>query len=413
MQKRKSILFCGNGLSGEIIPTVKSWEYDVLAITEFPNDKGVSEARAVIEAPSREPAMALEAARQLVQQGQCFDGVISLCWDCAVSVATIAEAFGLQSVSLQTAIAATDKYIRSNAFAAAGVPSPRFTIVQSLDELESVTKSWQYPLILKPTDRSSCKGVVKVDEPYSLASAYKYAQSFTSKTEILLNEYILGTEHSTEGLMIKGKLYPTALSDRIFRYEESRPYFVEVGDIMPTALSPQQVTDMFHVTEYAARALGILNGIVKGDLVYEKLRGPMVFEIAARLGGPRFGTEMVPLSNGTNILRAAIQQALEEEINLDYLKPTFNRGMVNRSIFPLSGRVISIAGLEEVKKLPGFYDFKWWSPDGLHVGDIIAPYENSCGEVGYLIATGETREAAIKNANQIESSIHIETEAME
>jgi hypothetical protein len=59
----KTILLCGNGLSGEVIATIKSWGYRVALISEFPLDVGTSDADFFIEANSKDPAAALCAAR--------------------------------------------------------------------------------------------------------------------------------------------------------------------------------------------------------------------------------------------------------------------------------------------------------------------------------------------------------------
>ena len=59
--------------------------------------------------------------------------------------------------------------------------------------------------------------------------------------------------------------------------------------------------------------------------------------------------------------------------------------------------------------MKGCYDFKWHGDKPYNVGDEIKSPENMWGAVGYIIATGETREEAIKNADAIEQTIDIQT----
>lgn len=408
MPDSKGILLCGNGMSGQVISQIKDWGYRVGLISEFPEAIGARDADFFIEAASKDPGQALKAATELMSRGFNFDGVISLCWDCAPSVALIAEHFNLRAVSRETAENCTRKDLRSKVLELRSIPAPRYCLVKSAAEVLEFVKNNELPIILKPTNRSSSKGVILVEQLDQIDAAIRYCQSYSEDGVLVANEYLSGSEHSTEGLMINGKLYLSAISDRVFRYEEYKPYFVEVGDIMPTTLSDTQIDTLTQVTEAAALALGITDGIVKGDLLLSERRGCTVLEIAARLGGPRFGTEMVPLSNGTNILRAAIQQALGEEIDLNLLKPKFAKGMVNRSIFPLPGEVIEISGLDTARELPGFYDFSWWMHP-LKPGDKIDPYENSCGGIGYFIVYGDTREDALIRADAIEKKISIKT----
>lgn len=349
---KKTILLCGNGLSGDIISTIKSWGYNVLLISEFPDDRGVEYADGYIEANSKSVNDSIVAADSFFYNGKKFDGVISLCWDSAISVAAIAAKYNLFSISLESAKLSTYKDLRSNAFNKSGVPSPKYAICECKLDLYKNIKNFTYPIIIKPASLSSSKGVILIEKEKDLDYGYEYAKRFDKNGPFILNEFIKGSEHSTEGLMIDGKLYLTAISDRIFDYEFFKPNFVEVGDIMPTILDKTVQSEIYRVTELAALSLGIYNGVVKGDLIYNPTIGVSVLELSARLGGPRFGTEMVPLSNGTCILKAAIQQALGEIIDLSLLTSKFSKGMVNRSIFPKPGYIKKISGIDKIKKEP-------------------------------------------------------------
>lgn len=256
------------------------------------------------------------------------------------------------SISLESAKLSTYKDLRSNAFNKSGVPSPKYAICECKLDLYKNIKNFTYPIIIKPASLSSSKGVILIEKEKDLDYGYEYAKRFDKNGPFILNEFIKGSEHSTEGLMIDGKLYLTAISDRIFDYEFFKPNFVEVGDIMPTILDKTVQSEIYRVTELAALSLGIYNGVVKGDLIYNPTIGVSVLELSARLGGPRFGTEMVPLSNGTCILKAAIQQALGEIIDLSLLTSKFSKGMVNRSIFPKPGYIKKISGIDKIKKEP-------------------------------------------------------------
>jgi carbamoylphosphate synthase large subunit len=158
----KTILLCGNGMSGEVIGAIKGWGYNVALISEFPDDIGTSEADFYIEANSKEPEAALKATEKLIEEGVGIDGVISLCWDAAISVATIANKLGLFSVSLDSALKSTLKDKRSEAFKKNGIQAPAFAVISSLAELSKKVGDFKFPVILKPINQSSSKGVIKV-----------------------------------------------------------------------------------------------------------------------------------------------------------------------------------------------------------------------------------------------------------
>ena len=408
-KNKKRILFCGNGLSCEIVKTLKD-EYEIYMITEFPHDHGIEYVDKLIVANSKDPDESLNAAIKLNNQGFSFDAVLSLCWDCSSSVAKIAEYYDLFSVPYDITQQSSMKSVRSQIFEDAQIPAPKYRLSNGYEDLRIKTEEIGLPVVLKPVNLSSSKGVILVEQMSELRKAFEYCTGFSGDEEIVINEYFKGTEYSTEGLMIKNKFHMSGISEREFHYKKCKPFFVEIGDIMPTTLDARTIEICSNLTEKAAQALGINDGIVKGDLIYTEQKKVKVFEITPRLGGPRFGTEMIPLSNGTNILRAAIQQALREEINLDYLKPKFRKGMVNWSIFPRPGIIKKIEGLDKIREFKGYYDFKWWGVKPLTVGDIIPKPENMCGGVAYFIATGSDRNEAIENAERIKKAIIIETE---
>lgn len=407
---KKTILFCGNGMSSEILSEIKR-KYNILLISEFDNDIGNKFVDYYIKANSKDPDEALRAAKTMKEKGYNFDAVLSLCWDSAISVARIANYFNLFGISEEIAINSSDKAKRSLKFAEHNIDAPKYRVVRDEKELINAALEIGFPLVIKPLNLSSSKGVIKVELEEKLLEAYSYSSQFLDHNDrsIIVNEYIDGTEYSLEGLMIEGVLHKTGLSERVFNYSKYSPNFVEIGDVMPTNLNDSVIERFSKVVENAAKVLNIMNGVVKADLILNKENEVKIFEITPRLGGPRFGTEMIPLHNGTNILEAAIQQALGEKINMDYLTPKFSRGVVNRSIFPDEGIITNITGLEEIRHLLGFYDFKWWSISPLKVGDKISKPEYGCGEAGYIIVTGKNRNEALENADRIENAIKIIT----
>jgi len=379
-------------------------------ISDFVYDTGIEYVDKLVVAKSKDPEIALKVAMDLRRQGFVFDAVLSLCWDCGLSVSRIAEYFHLPCIPFASAEKATVKSLRSESFESYGVPAPKYKLAIGYNDLVKKTKGIGFPLVLKPVNLSSSKGVIMVNDISELEGAFIYCKGFSKEDAVIINEYVRGVEYSTEGLMIGGRFYMTGISERVFHYKKCKPLFVEIGDIMPTLLQNNEIASSASITGKAALAVGITDGVVKGDLIYTTDKEIKVFEIAPRLGGPRFGTEMIPLSNGTNILRAAIQQSLGEKINMEYLLPKFNKGMVNRSIFPNPGRIRRIAGFDKISTMPGYYDFKWWGVKPLMVGDFVPKPENTCGGVGYIITTGKDRDEAIKNADEIEKTIIIETE---
>lgn len=72
--------------------------------------------------------------------------------------------------SLETEKIATDKYLMRCAMRDAGIDGPRFTLVENNFD-KSVLNDFEYPLIIKPVDLSSSRGVMKINNPEELQDA--------------------------------------------------------------------------------------------------------------------------------------------------------------------------------------------------------------------------------------------------
>lgn len=393
-------------MSGEVIPQIRDWGYRVCLLSEFPDDPGVAQCERYIRVNTFNPEACLQAAQILADEGWCFDAVLSLCWDCPVSVARIAQHFGLRSVSIEVAEQSTLKHIRIRLLRQAGIPVANFAVFEDGQLDATQLAQLRFPLVCKPVDLSGATGVQLITSASDLPRALQASRALAALSgsrALLLEEFLEGIEYSAEGLMLGSQLWITGLSERVFD-TSARPSFVEIGDIMPTLLTPEQKSEVHTICEKAAAALGILEGVVKFDLILYQDR-IHVLEVTPRLGGPRFGTEMIPLSNGTNILKAAIQHLLGEAVNTTLLQAQFERGMVAFSVFsPCGGTIRAIDGLDEIRNLQGFYDFKWWKGGGYRVGDRVTARK----KLGYYIVQAATRDEALALAQAVEERIRIE-----
>ena len=198
----RSILFCGNGMSAEILKKLHG-KYKIYVITEFPKDIGLEYADKVEVANAKNPDEALKAAIKLDEEGYKFEAVISLCWDCPLSVALIAEHFNLFGVTPEIANNSSIKPIRSKLFKEAGVPSPKYECCESLEEVKEVVKNRiSLPVVFKPLALAGAKGVIRVDDFNEIEKAYEFCTSCSNEKKVLVNEFLDGTEYSTEGLMV-------------------------------------------------------------------------------------------------------------------------------------------------------------------------------------------------------------------
>jgi biotin carboxylase len=340
-----------------------------------------------------------------------LDGVMTIASESGYTVARVAEALGLPGLSPDAAWKAAHKVDRQKCFLQHRVPSPHFTSASSIDEGIERASEIGWPVVVKPADSAGSRGVQKVNNQDEMAQAVSEIRSYSKLPEFLIEEFLTGTEHSIEGIVIDGEVHWTGFSDRNYdKKEVYLPYFLEDGDTLPTTLSDEMLERVKLVSTDAVRALGIDWGPCKGDILIDN-DGPKVLEMAARLSGDYFCYETVPLHNGINLLQAVMDLSLGIDIDTSQLQPKFNRGVALRYVWPKPGVVRDIKGLEEVCAMPGIRFFNWeprWRSMG--IGTVVTAATSMGERVGSVMSFADTREEAVRLAEKAVSMIEIVTE---
>lgn len=241
----------------------------------------------------------------ICQQEQ-IDGVCTIASDVAApTVAYIAEKMGLVGNSFATAVRANDKSLMRQALSDAGIPCPRYQVVDSFGQLD--LKSLSFPVIVKPVDRSGSLGVTRVDDEAGLFPAISIALESSFRHLAIVEEYIEGREISVEFISSGGIHYPLQITDKV---TTGSPHFVELAHHQPADLTEEWNAKINELTKRALDALGITSGashseyrITDNDQIY-------VMEIAARMGGDFIGSDLVYLSTGYDFLEGVISVAL-------------------------------------------------------------------------------------------------------
>jgi len=233
-----------------------------------------------------------------------IDGITTIASDAAVpTVCFVAAKMGLTGNAFEDALAATDKYLMRQRFAAFSVSSPRFVIA---DENYSV-EDFRFPVIVKPTDRSGSRGVKKIEQPEDLQDAVNRAQKESFTHHAIIEEYISGREVSVESISWKGKHYILAITDKVTTEE---PYFVELEHHQPSNLSDVIQQKIKSETLKALTALNINYGASHAEFKITSNGDVFAIEVGARMGGDFIGSDLVCLSTGYDFVKGVIDVSL-------------------------------------------------------------------------------------------------------
>jgi biotin carboxylase len=369
---------------------------------------GAAAADEALLASTYDVQATVAAARRFQGSVRPIDGVISIASDVPLTVAAVASALDLPGVSLQTAHLSADKLAMKHRLAECHIPIPRFAAISTVAELAAYVTLWGYPLVVKPVDSRGARGVLLLSDPHTcdLTWAHATAQRESPSGRVMVERFLAGPQLSTESLVVNGICHTIGLADRNYEHlQRFAPYVIEDGGELPSALAPQERARVCELLQLTAQALGLTDGVLKGDLVIHD-GAPHVIEVAVRLSGGYLCTHEIPLSTGVDFVGQAIRLALGETPSATQLRPRRARGVAQRWLFPTPGVVKRVARVQEVaaRQEVALCEVR------VRAGERVPELSSHRARAGVVITTGATREAAVRHAQRAVADIAIETE---
>jgi biotin carboxylase len=223
--------------------------------------------------------------------------------------AMVAAELGLRGLDPDAASAVRDKGSMKQRLRAAGVPVAAGWVLPPAHEVESAVARAVFPAVVKPVDGAGSVLVRRVDGPRQMREHVELARhrpvddmgKMLGRT-LLVEAYVPGPEYSVEGLVTSGEVIIAAVTEKRLGPE---PHFVEVGHVVEASLDPADRGRVEEVADAALRALGVSVG---GFHVEVRLGpcGPVVMEVAARLGGDRIPA-LVAVVRGIDLHEATVR----------------------------------------------------------------------------------------------------------
>lgn len=374
-----------------------------------PNAPAAEYADELICVSTKDADATMEAAANF-NASRKIDGVITIANDVPYTVARVSEGLGLNSISIKSAKCASNKLIMKQTFLKNNVSCPWFSEIKSLKELEQNTKDrHKQSYVLKPIDGSGARGVILIDDQIDLKWAFNESLNWSNSKTLILEKFINGTQLSTESFIYRKKCFTPAISERNYsKFNDFKPYIIEDGGTIPALVSKEMHKNLCELIYEGAKAMGIHEGIIKGDLVIDENGKPFIIELAARLSGGWFATHQIPIATGVNLVDIVISHALNEHIDEKKLIPTHEKATAIRYWFPEPGKIESIHGSENIKSLPGIIKYDFFR----EIGDIQPKVLMHPDRFGYVLFEGKDRNEAIKRAQNAIKSIKINTKKL-
>src|SRR5437773_4569117 len=259
---------------------------DLTVASERPSTFERANPTGLVTLDFADPTHAAAQAREFAS-AHPVHGVVAVDDDTAVVAAAIAEALGLRGNPVAAAAAARDKHQQRQLLAGRGVAVPRFELLATQADPESVAPGAPYPCVLKPLRLSASRGVIRADTPAEFVAAFERIKRILEQTgcarSILVEEFVPGCEVAVEGLVTQGALQVLALFDKPDPLDG--PFFEETIYVTPSRLAGTAQQGLAAWAQAAVLARGPRDGPIHAEIRHHE-RGAWPIELAARpIGG--------------------------------------------------------------------------------------------------------------------------------
>jgi biotin carboxylase len=334
-----------------------------------------------------------------------FAAVLAVDDRATLLAARAAARFGLPHNDPASALAARDKWVMRERFAAAGAPVPRYRRfplgADPAAVAAAVAAAVDYPCVVKPPRLSGSRGVIRADDPAQLAAAWARTRRLVEADGpepdaafLLVEEYLPGIEVAVEGLLTGGALRVLAIFDKPDPLEG--PFFEETIYVTPSRLPEATQAAIAARTAEAAAAVGLREGPVHAELRIND-RGVWPIELAGRSIGGLCGSVLefgVGVSLEELILRHAVGLPLPET-GIDLAAPAAGVMMIP---IPRGGMLRGWSGAEDACAVPGVTGVEITAKPN----QPVVPLPEGASYLGFIFARGETPafvEAALRAAH--------------
>ncbi len=333
-----------------------------------------------------------------------------------IATALLARSLNLPGLSVEAARSSRNKLLMREAHREHGAPHPEFARCDRLEDALRFADRVGYPVVIKPTLGACSEHVYRVDNPQQLARrfvqaqngnnrhSYRYAEAECDEIgphTLLVEAFLEGPEHCVEAIIEGDKLYIGSIADRL-----SAEMDVFDNDLYstPTALSAEQIAAVAQAILLGAKAQGIERAVLHAELRFHQGK-PYIVEIAARPGGGSL-QYMAKISYGYCSISAALGAAQgKPPSEIPALIPT-GRVAVGLTMLCDEGRLQGVEIPPGLLPHPEIFNFNVLPK----VGSLIKRPPNGNDIFAFIGATGETIDAALRNAASVASQVRVQFE---
>jgi biotin carboxylase len=317
------------------------------------------------------------------------------------TAAFIAEQLQLPGHPPQLATRATNKYAMRRHAERAGLRCPRYHRVKSPDEALAAVVSIGFPVIVKPVDNSSSRGVRWIDREQDIRPAALAALEASLAGEALVEEFLVGTEGSIEALVEDGRAVVLGICDKT---KSALPDRFDLELRYPGNFEPGVVNGLEQFAQHLVDAFAIANGIVHIEFLVEAGSDAIcLIEFALRGCGSKVATHLMPALTGVDVVGTVIGHAFGVRSKANPLRG--RHGALHFLLFPC-GTVTAVRGIEEARTLPGVIEVCVERQPGDSIGQV----HDGRSRPGHVLVVGDSAADVRRTLADVRQLVRIDFE---
>ena len=315
----------------------------------------------------------VEAVKEVAIKEQ-VDFLITVCADqVLLVVAQVSEMLGLPwYIDYQTAQLVSDKKYMKKIFWEHNIPTSRYVEMTELDW--DKIAHLQYPIVVKPVDAYSSRGVRKALNPEELAVYFAEAAQISRTGGVIVEEFVAGDEISVDIYVEEGvaKLLCVSNSEKINNADR----FIIFRGRYPVAASQEILEQIRQVAQQIADAFGLKNCPMLIQMINDGKR-VSVLEFCARTGG-NMKYLLIKRACGFDVIKAVIDLTLGEKPHVELSDPEA-KYIVNDFIYCQPGVYDHMEGFEELRQQGILTDYYSLRPKGMKVQGVNSSSDRIAG----------------------------------
>lgn len=318
-----------------------------------------------------------------------IDLITTACTDQALlTVAKVSEELNLPCyISYETALNVTNKFYMKDKMINNGIPTSKYVVLNNLDI--SKVSQLQFPLVVKPTDCNSSKGVIRVDSINELEIALSNAIELSRTNMAIVEEFKEGNEVSIDVYIDNGKAKILAMteSEKI----KNNDKFTIYQSKYPVRLTSEVELKIEYIAQRISEVFGLDNSPLLIQVITDGIE-VNVLEFSARMGGGS-KYKLIEVLSGVNIMSTYVERVLGSKPTIN-VSPQVNFANLNYC-YCKPGVFDKLENFEEMKAKGLIEDYFQYKTKGM---EFVKVETSSDRAAGYLVVADTIEELQQKES---------------